>query len=70
MQDFKDQIINIRKQLRDVQRDLRVDIENLGLMLKLYNILVTPILVAISAVLVFIMRRRKRINHLASMRTK
>jgi len=70
LQDFKDQIINIRKQLRDVQRDLRVDIEKLGLMLKLYNIWVTPILVAISAVLVFIMRRRKRINHLASMRTK
>ncbi len=70
LQDFKDQIINIRKQLRDVQRDLRVDIEKLGLMLKLYNIWVAPILVAISAVLVFIMRRRKRINHLASMRTK
>ena len=68
--EFKDQIINIRKQLRDVQRDLRVDIEKLGLMLKLYNIWVAPIFVAISAVLVFIMRRRKRINHLASMRTK
>ena len=70
LQDFKDQIINIRKQLRDVQRDLRVDIEKLGLMLKLYNIWVAPILVAISAVLVFLMRRRKRINHLAGMRTK
>jgi len=70
LQDFKDQIINIRKQLRDVQRDLRVDIEKLGLMLKLYNIWVAPILVSISAVLVFLMRRRKRINHLAGMRTK
>ena len=70
LQDFKDQIINIRKQLRDVQRDLRVDIEKLGLMLKLYNIWVAPILVAISAVLVFLMRRKKRINHLAGMRTK
>ena len=70
LQEFKDQIINIRKQLRDVQRDLRVDIEKLGLMLKLYNIWVAPIFVAISAVLVFIKRRRKRINHLASMRTK
>jgi ABC-type uncharacterized transport system involved in gliding motility auxiliary subunit len=70
LQDFKDQIINIRKKLRDVQRDLRVDIEKLGLMLKLYNIWITPILVSMSAVLVFIMRRRKRINHLASMRNK
>jgi len=39
-------------------------------MLKLYNIWVTPILVAISAVIVFLMRRRKRIIHLASMRSK
>ena len=70
LKDFKDQIINIRKKLRDVQRDLRVDIEKLGLMLKLYNIWVAPILVAISAVLVFLIRRRKRVNHLASMRTK
>ena len=70
LQEFKDQIINIRKKLRDVQRDLRVDIEKLGLMLKLYNIWIAPILVSISAVLVFIMRRRRRINHLASMRSK
>ncbi len=70
LQEFKDQIINIRKKLRDVQRDLRVDIEKLGLMLKLYNIWIAPILVSISAVLVFIMRRRKRINHLAGMRSK
>ena len=53
-----------------MQRDLKVDIEKLGLMLKLYNIWVMPILVTISAVLAFIVRRRKRINHLASMRNK
>ena len=70
LQQFKEKIINIRKKLRDVQRDLKVDIEKLGLMLKLYNIWVMPILVSISAVLVFIVRRRKRINHLASMRNK
>ena len=70
LQQFKEKIINIRKKLRDVQRDLKVDIEKLGLLLKLYNIWVMPILVSISAVLVFIIRRRKRINHLASMRNK
>ena len=70
LQQFKEKIINIRKKLRDVQRDLKVDIEKLGLMLKLYNIWVMPILVTISAVLAFIVRRRKRINHLASMRNK
>ena len=70
LKQFKEQIINIRKKLRDVQRDLRVEIEKLGLMLKLYNIWVMPLLVAISSVLVFIARRRKRVNHLASMRNK
>ena len=70
LKQFKDKIINIRKELRDVQRDLRVDIEKLGLMLKLYNIWVMPLLVALSSVLVFIARRRKRVNHLASIRNK
>ena len=70
LKQFKEQIINIRKKLRDVQRDLRVEIEKLGLMLKLYNIWVMPLLVAITSVLVFIARRRKRVNHLASIRNK
>ena len=62
--------MNIRKKLRDVKRDLRVEIEELGLLLKLYNIWVMPLLVSFSAVLAFVMRRKKRINHLASMRNK
>ena len=70
LKQFKEKIINIRKKLRDVRRDLKVDIEKLGLMLKLYNIWVMPLLVSISAVLVFISRRRKRISHLASLRNK
>ena len=70
LKQFREKIINIRKKLRDVQRDLKVDIEKLGLMLKLYNIWVMPLLVSISAVLVFISRRRKRISHLASLRNK
>ena len=68
LQQFKDQIVTIRKKLRDVRRDLRVEIEELGLKLKIYNIWVMPILVSISAIFVFINRRRKRIKHLATMR--
>ena len=45
LQEFKDQIVTIRKKLRDVRRDLRVEIEELGLKLKIYNIWVMPILV-------------------------
>ena len=70
LQDFKDQIVTIRKKLRDVRRDLRVEIEDLGFKLKIYNIWVMPILVSISAIIVFINRRRRRIRHLATMRTK
>ena len=70
LQDFKDQIVTIRKKLRDVRRDLRVEIEDLGLKLKIYNIWIMPILVSISAIVVFFNRRRKRIKHLATMRIK
>ncbi len=68
LQEFKDQIVTIRKKLRDVRRDLRVEIEELGLKLKIYNIWVMPILVSISAIFVFINRRRRRVKHLATMR--
>jgi len=68
LQNFKDQIITIRKKLRDVRRDLRVEIEDLGLKLKIYNIWIMPLLVALSAIIVFSVRRRKRIKHLANMR--
>ena len=67
---FREQIINIRKRLRDVQRDLRLEIEQLGLILKIYNIWFMPALVAIVSIVVFILRRRKRITHLASVQNK
>ena len=68
LQIFRDQIINIRKKLRDVQRELRVDIEELGLLLKIYNIWLMPLFVSIASILVFGFRRRKRISHLAEIR--
>ena len=67
---FREQIINIRKRLRDVQRDLRLEIEQLGLILKIYNIWFMPMLVAIVSIVVFILRRRKRVTHLASIQNK
>ena len=67
---FREQIINIRKRLRDVQRDLRLEIEQLGLILKIYNIWFMPTVVTIASIVVFILRRRKRITHLASVHSK
>lgn len=70
LQNFKDQIVTIRTKLRDVRRELRVEIEDLGLKLKIYNIWVMPLLVTLSAIIVFAIRRRKRITHLANMRNE
>ena len=68
LQIFRDQIINIRKKLRDVQRELRVDIEELGLLLKINNVWLMPLFVSIASIVVFGIRRRKRISHLAEIR--
>ncbi|PPR30884.1 MAG: hypothetical protein CFH32_00470 [Alphaproteobacteria bacterium MarineAlpha9_Bin2] len=67
---YREQIINIRKKLRDVQRELRVDIEKLGLFLKISNIWLMPIIIFFASIIVFILRRKKRISHLEGMRNR
>jgi ABC-type uncharacterized transport system involved in gliding motility auxiliary subunit len=56
---FQQERIRIRKELRDVQRSLNVDIESLGTKLKLINIVLVPALIAIGAIVLAITRRRK-----------
>lgn len=51
--------LEIRQELRQVQHDLRSDIEQLGTRLKLINIALVPALVMVVAV-VFAIRRRRR----------
>lgn len=58
LQAFLDRKVDIRKQLRQVRRDLDKDIESLGAWLKAINILLVPILVAVAALLYFLRRRR------------
>jgi ABC-type uncharacterized transport system involved in gliding motility auxiliary subunit len=62
---FQNDLLNIRKQLRDVRHELRKDIEGLGTILKVINIGGIPILVGIIAIFVSLLRRRHRRRALA-----
>jgi len=57
---FRVQVVQIRRQLRDVQHELRRNIEDLGLVLKFVNIWLIPILVGIAAIVVGVLRVRRR----------
>ncbi len=58
---FRKQLIDTRASLRGVQANLRRDVEALGAALAMINIALVPILVAIAAVAVGALRRRRRI---------
>lgn len=60
LQSFLDRKVEIRKELRQVRRNLDRDIENLGRWLKAINIMLVPILVAIAALIYFLRRRRQQ----------
>jgi len=60
VEQFKRQLVQIRTQLRDVQRNLRKDIDALGDALAFINIALVPILVAAFAVGLAWLRRRRR----------
>jgi ABC-type uncharacterized transport system involved in gliding motility auxiliary subunit len=51
---------SVRKQLRETQRGLDVDINRLNTRLKIINIAIVPLLVALAGVLVLTLRRRRR----------
>jgi ABC-type uncharacterized transport system involved in gliding motility auxiliary subunit len=50
----------VRKELRETERGLDVDINRLGSELKAINIAIAPLIVAIAGVLILSMRRRRR----------
>jgi ABC-type uncharacterized transport system involved in gliding motility auxiliary subunit len=50
----------VRKELRETQRGLDVDINRLGARLKVINIGIAPLIVAIAGVVILWMRRRRR----------
>jgi ABC-type uncharacterized transport system involved in gliding motility auxiliary subunit len=58
--DFRSEVVTIRKDLREVQRALRADIENLGFWVKAANIAGVPALIGLVAGGVALRRRRRR----------
>lgn len=56
---FLQEKVGIRKQLRDVQRDLRKDIESLETSLKFINIGLIPLLIGLAGLLVSVARLRR-----------
>jgi ABC-type uncharacterized transport system involved in gliding motility auxiliary subunit len=57
---FRGDLLVTRKELRNVQQDLRSDIQSLEAWIKFLNIGLIPILVAVAAVLIGVARTRKR----------
>ncbi|MCG3201043.1 MAG: hypothetical protein NFCOHLIN_00905 [Gammaproteobacteria bacterium] len=57
---FKMEMLNTRKQLRDVQHDLRKNIEGLGTRLRIVNIGLVPVLLGAFAIVFALMRRSRR----------
>ena len=57
---FRAELLDSRKKLRDVQRDLRRDVEALGANLRFVNIALLPIVLAILALGAAVLRHRRR----------
>ncbi len=65
IEQFRRQLIDTRASLREVQRNLRKDIDALGDLLAFINVALVPILVAVFALVVTFVRRRRRTQALA-----
>ena len=57
---FRDKAVALRRELRDVQFQLRKDVEQVTGWVKVLNIAAVPVLVAIFALALAFVRRRKR----------
>ncbi|MFP6710979.1 MAG: ABC transporter, partial [Rhodospirillales bacterium] len=62
---FRSEMLTVRKQLRDVQLSLRRDIEQLGTKLKILNIWTMPLVIAVLAIILAILRRRRYSQQIA-----
>lgn len=62
---FRDEQVKTRKELRNVQHDMRKHIEGLGTLLKFINIGLIPILIGIFAIIMAFYRMNRRVPHAA-----
>lgn len=65
IQRFMDQRLQIRRDLRQVQHDLKRDIDRLDTRLKLINIVAVPVLVLVAGLLWSLRRRRREVSKAA-----
>jgi ABC-type uncharacterized transport system involved in gliding motility auxiliary subunit len=63
LQRFQEEKVRIRKELRGVRRQLDAEIESLGTRLKIYNILLVPLLLTVGALAFGYRRRRASTQH-------
>lgn len=66
IENFRNQRVEIRKELRQVQRNLDQDIERLGNVLKAINIGAMPLLISLVSVIVLLVRRQRKGGNRAS----
>ena len=59
IQEFRSEMLSIRKQLRDVQHALRSDIEQINTMVKVVNIWSVPLLISLLAIVIALIRRSR-----------
>jgi ABC-type uncharacterized transport system involved in gliding motility auxiliary subunit len=57
---FRNEMLEVRRQLRSVQADLRRDIDSLDGWLKFFNIAAVPLLIGIGGIAVGLSRRRRQ----------
>ena len=57
---FQDRRLELRRELRTVQRELDQDIERLGTLLKAINVALVPLIISVISVLLVLYRRRTR----------
>ncbi len=60
LEKFTEERLRIRKELREVRRNLDADIQRLGALLKIVNIALIPLLIGLGGLAVTLMRRRGR----------
>ena len=57
---FRTDLVQTRGSLRQVQANLREDVERLGTLIAVLNIALVPILIALAAIVISFLRRRRR----------
>ncbi|MOA26437.1 hypothetical protein D3C78_1472310 [compost metagenome] len=59
LQQFMQDKLKIRKELREVRYQLNADIEGLGRVLKFVNIALVPLLLTLGVIVLWLFRRRR-----------